>query len=107
MEVKAAKVNKHVQHVAHATALFDALLSVAVKSKKTVLYGYLYESLLLCLGDYFISKVPESVFKMIAHSQLAALPDELPFRIVSKTIGQGAYAWYVLNLNIYAMAAYQ
>lgn len=29
------------------------------------------------------------------HSQLAPLPDDLPFRIVSKTIGQGAYAWYV------------
>lgn len=29
---------------------------------------------------------------MIAHSQLAPLPSELPFRIVSKTIGQGAYA---------------
>ncbi|KAG8533798.1 uncharacterized protein KY384_001539 [Bacidia gigantensis] len=29
---------------------------------------------------------------MIAHSQLAPLPNELPFRIVSKTIGQGAYA---------------
>lgn len=27
------------------------------------------------------------------HSQLAPLPTELPFRIVSKTIGQGAYAW--------------
>ncbi|EEP80548.1 conserved hypothetical protein [Uncinocarpus reesii 1704] len=26
------------------------------------------------------------------HSQLAPLPDDLPFRIVSKTIGQGAYA---------------
>ena len=32
---------------------------------------------------------------MIAHSQLAPLPSELPFRIVSKTIGQGAYAWLV------------
>ena len=32
---------------------------------------------------------------MIAHSQLAPLPSELPFRIVSKTIGQGAYAWSV------------
>jgi hypothetical protein len=31
--------------------------------------------------------------KMVAHSQLAPLPSELPFRIVSKTIGQGAYAW--------------
>lgn len=32
---------------------------------------------------------------MIAHSQLAPLPSEseLPFRIISKTIGQGAYAW--------------
>ena len=30
---------------------------------------------------------------MIAHSQLAPLPNELPFKIVSKTIGQGAYAW--------------
>ena len=29
------------------------------------------------------------------HSQLAPLPNDLPFRIVSKTIGQGAYAWYV------------
>ena len=29
---------------------------------------------------------------MIAHSQLAPLPSELPFRIISKTIGQGAYA---------------
>ncbi|KAI4205164.1 MAG: hypothetical protein LQ346_001497 [Caloplaca aetnensis] len=29
---------------------------------------------------------------MIAHSQLAPLPSEVPFRIVSKTIGQGAYA---------------
>jgi serine/threonine-protein kinase Chk1 len=29
------------------------------------------------------------------HSQLAPLPSDLPFRIVSKTIGQGAYAWYV------------
>lgn len=29
------------------------------------------------------------------HSQLAPLPCDLPFRIVSKTIGQGAYAWYV------------
>lgn len=29
------------------------------------------------------------------HSQLAPLPTELPFRIVSKTIGQGAYAWFV------------
>lgn len=29
------------------------------------------------------------------HSQLAPLPGDLPFRIVSKTIGQGAYAWYV------------
>lgn len=29
---------------------------------------------------------------MIAHSQLAPLPTELPFRIISKTIGQGAYA---------------
>lgn len=27
------------------------------------------------------------------HSQLAPLPNDLPFRIVSKTIGQGAYAW--------------
>lgn len=27
------------------------------------------------------------------HSQLAPLPDDLPFRIVSRTIGQGAYAW--------------
>jgi len=33
--------------------------------------------------------------EMVAHSQLAPLPSELPFRIVSKTIGQGAYAWYV------------
>ena len=33
---------------------------------------------------------------MIAHSQLAPLPSELPFQIVSKTIGQGAYAWQVL-----------
>lgn len=32
------------------------------------------------------------------HSQLAPLPNDLPFRIVSKTIGQGAYAWYVLML---------
>ena len=32
---------------------------------------------------------------MIAHSQLAPLPGELPFRIVSRTIGQGAYAWLV------------
>ena len=30
---------------------------------------------------------------MFAHSQLAPLPSELPFQIVSKTIGQGAYAW--------------
>ncbi|KAL8657779.1 MAG: hypothetical protein Q9226_001564 [Calogaya cf. arnoldii] len=29
---------------------------------------------------------------MIAHSQLAPLPIDLPFRIVSRTIGQGAYA---------------
>ncbi|KAL8873000.1 MAG: hypothetical protein Q9174_001473 [Haloplaca sp. 1 TL-2023] len=29
---------------------------------------------------------------MVAHSQLAPLPSELPFRIISKTIGQGAYA---------------
>lgn len=29
---------------------------------------------------------------MISHSQLAPLPSKLPFRIVSKTIGQGAYA---------------
>ncbi|KAI4282365.1 MAG: hypothetical protein L6R38_002991 [Xanthoria sp. 2 TBL-2021] len=29
---------------------------------------------------------------MIAHSQLAPLPSELPFRVVSQTIGQGAYA---------------
>ncbi|KAL8952853.1 MAG: hypothetical protein Q9222_001245 [Ikaeria aurantiellina] len=29
---------------------------------------------------------------MIAHSQLAPLPNDLPFRIVSRTIGQGAYA---------------
>ncbi|KAL6713878.1 Chk1 protein kinase [Lecanora helva] len=29
---------------------------------------------------------------MIPHSQLSPLPSELPFRIVSKTIGQGAYA---------------
>ncbi|KAL8731935.1 MAG: hypothetical protein Q9166_003067 [cf. Caloplaca sp. 2 TL-2023] len=29
---------------------------------------------------------------MIAHSQLAPLPSELPFRVISKTIGQGAYA---------------
>ncbi|KAJ5779720.1 Calcium/calmodulin-dependent/calcium-dependent protein kinase [Penicillium paradoxum] len=28
------------------------------------------------------------------HSQLAPLPNDVPFRIVSKTIGQGAYAWY-------------
>lgn len=27
------------------------------------------------------------------HSQLAPLPSDVPFRIVSKTIGQGAYAW--------------
>lgn len=27
------------------------------------------------------------------HSQLAPLPIDVPFRIVSKTIGQGAYAW--------------
>lgn len=32
---------------------------------------------------------------MIAHSQLAPLPSELPFRIVSQTIGQGAYAWLI------------
>ncbi|KAL8900003.1 MAG: hypothetical protein Q9192_001290 [Flavoplaca navasiana] len=29
---------------------------------------------------------------MIAHSQLAPLPSQLPFRVVSQTIGQGAYA---------------
>lgn len=29
------------------------------------------------------------------HSQLAPLPDDLPFRIVSQTIGQGAYALWV------------
>ncbi|KAI4234602.1 MAG: hypothetical protein LQ349_003680 [Xanthoria aureola] len=29
---------------------------------------------------------------MIAHSQLAPLPSKIPFRIVSQTIGQGAYA---------------
>lgn len=28
------------------------------------------------------------------HSQLDPLPGDLPFRLVSKTIGQGAYAWY-------------
>lgn len=32
------------------------------------------------------------------HSQLAPFPDDLPFRIVSKTIGQGAYAWFVICL---------
>jgi len=29
-------------------------------------------------------------------SQLDPLPNDLPFRIVSKTIGRGAYASYVL-----------
>lgn len=38
---------------------------------------------------------------MIAHSQLAPLPNELPFRIVSKTIGQGAYAWSAGNATLY------
>ena len=41
---------------------------------------------------------------MIAHSQLAPLPSELPFRIVSKTIGQGAYAWLVGLLISYMHA---
>jgi hypothetical protein len=27
-------------------------------------------------------------------SQLAPLPSDLPFKVVSKTIGQGAYAWW-------------
>ena len=31
---------------------------------------------------------------MIAHSQLAPLPVNVPFNVVSKTIGSGAYAWY-------------
>lgn len=38
---------------------------------------------------------------MIAHSQLAPLPNELPFRIVSKTIGQGAYAWLVEQITLH------
>lgn len=33
------------------------------------------------------------------HSQLAPLPNDVPFRIVSKTIGQGAYAWFVNILS--------
>jgi len=30
-----------------------------------------------------------------AQSQMAPLPKDLPFRIISKTIGMGAYASYV------------
>ncbi|PKS09870.1 hypothetical protein jhhlp_004493 [Lomentospora prolificans] len=33
-------------------------------------------------------------------SQLAPLPSDLPFRIVSKTIGRGAYASYVLTFRL-------
>ena len=29
----------------------------------------------------------------VPHSQLAPLPTELRFRIISPTIGSGAYAW--------------
>ena len=52
--------------------------------------------------DSLVSTAKENVGKgegdhraeiMITHSQLAPLPSELPFHIVSKTIGQGAYAW--------------
>jgi hypothetical protein len=32
---------------------------------------------------------------MLMQSQLDPLPRDLPFRIVSKTIGRGAYASYV------------
>src|SRR5256885_749867 len=32
----------------------------------------------------------------IPHSQLAPLPTQVPFRLVSKTIGSGAYAWYMI-----------
>lgn len=38
------------------------------------------------------TELPVSFLKM-QHSQLAPLPNDVPFRIVSKTIGQGAYAW--------------
>ena len=42
---------------------------------------------------FYRQKGDHRVKIMIAHSQLAPLPSELPFHIVSKTIGQGAYAW--------------
>jgi hypothetical protein len=32
-------------------------------------------------------------------SQVAPLPDNLPFQLISKTIGQGAYASYVAELD--------
>jgi hypothetical protein len=44
--------------------------------------------------------------KVMHHSQLAPLPTELPFRIVSKTIGQGAYAWLVYGLDTKAAKRY-
>jgi hypothetical protein len=33
----------------------------------------------------------------LMQSQLDPLPNDLPFRVISKTIGRGAYASYVLN----------
>jgi serine/threonine-protein kinase Chk1 len=37
---------------------------------------------------------------MLMQSQLDPLPRDLPFRIISQTIGRGAYASYVWNLKL-------
>lgn len=46
-------------------------------------------------GNAILASLEASVQSpVMKHSQLAPLPDDLPFHIVSTTIGQGAYAWY-------------
>lgn len=40
--------------------------------------------------------------KTAMQSQLDPLPGDLPFRIISKTIGRGAYASYVLDWFTYS-----
>ena len=43
-----------------------------------------------------VAAVANTMAAAIPHSQLAPLPTQVPFRLVSRTIGSGAYAWYMM-----------
>lgn len=74
---------------------FRYLASSRISASNTRSNNYAFLILISFLSFFSFLSYPaqRGLRSTMQHSQLAPLPNNVPFRIVSKTIGQGAYAW--------------